>query len=99
MSRKIWLTMPILGMLCGCASEGFEPIQTGGDRYSVNGLSENDNTIKAQQFCRAKGFDYAETTWTDRGFTIFDADKTQFFCMHNGDHLESRSPSIFVNIL
>jgi hypothetical protein len=98
--RKIPLMIAlasILGMLCGCVETMTDPVQVGYEKYKIDGPNENSNAKSAQQFCRRKGFDYAEVTWTHRGLTVFDPDETNFFCMHNGETL-TRAPSIEVNV-
>jgi hypothetical protein len=94
---KAMLIIAALMPLAGCAVDSFEPVQTGDGRYLIGGDSEAVNASKAQAFCRAKGYAYAQTTYTDTGLTRFDADRTTFFCMNNGDYLTSR-PDVQVDV-
>lgn len=73
--------------LCSCvATNVSEPIQIGDDKYQVNhiGGDTSDIALKAQQFCRSKGFDYAEMNGTYNNDDLT-GNHTTFFCMHKGD--------------
>lgn len=76
-------------MFSGCAATNIsEPIEMGNGKYQVNHILGNASDIapKAQQFCRAKGYAYAEVTGTYNN-ADFTGNHTTFFCMNNGDTL------------
>ena len=78
--------------LAGCNSAA-QPVQVGYDKYQVAFWGPPDNGPPiAQEFCRTKGFDYAEVSYSY-------ANEIHFFCMHKGETLTSRSaPKVCVGV-
>ena len=50
-------------------------------------LETDQVATKAQAFCRANRFDYADAFWTSHDYGTGSGTHTEFLCMHNGDTL------------
>jgi hypothetical protein len=75
--------------LAGCAADLTTPVQTGKDRFSLYG-GEAEVAGPAQQFCRERGFNWAETDHTNHDNYGY---HTTFFCMNPGEKLVSIAPA------
>ena len=78
--------------LAGCQSAG-EPVQMGKDKYKMTFWGPDTyGPPKAQEFCKAHGYDYAEVNYAHMN-------DMEFFCMREGDRLVSRNaPRICVGV-
>jgi hypothetical protein len=86
MVRLKWIPL-ILPLLAGCAADFEHPVQTGQDRFTMYG-PEAEVAGRAQDFCHAKGFKYAQTYgshYDDYG------QHTRFFCMRDGEVITDTS--------
>lgn len=84
--RLMFGALTIAISLAGCQGTG-EAVQMGKDKYRMTFWGpDNAGPPKAQEFCKQRGFAYAEVSYAV-------ANDMQFFCMNEGDRIVSPNAS------